>query len=355
MFINFRSVFEFLFKSFDISWDTKLIEKLEKDWVRFLMMMKRHWIYALLSSWRVLVVIVIAFVNIYLLALSPWKHDYISYVIAVLLAINVVYWVFIIIIYIKNYYKVLWVKPYIEDIYSCIKKSKLSDEIFTNFFNQTLFLLFMLVLIAVFIIFSWVTVLIADLSSSKSWSISFWIWILNWFLMLIQIWFFYNYLAKMINIEMDFRIIVAWKIHLFNQKWVFGDTQTMNSDKIKTINTKYTSFFGSFFNFGDIIVLSEWDQQNNWEMIFDYIGHPKETVKEMQKVLDNDFSVIEKEVNVLLQKLKLETWITDINDKNNLEKLKIFVTENEKSLKSIYEKADEETKKEIRELFDLIW
>lgn len=67
MFINFSRITTWIFKSFDITGDTKLLKKLEKDGVRFLMIIKKHWIYSILMSWRVFFVVAIACINIYLL------------------------------------------------------------------------------------------------------------------------------------------------------------------------------------------------------------------------------------------------------------------------------------------------
>ncbi len=348
MFINFRTAFEFLFKSFDVAWDTKMIEKLEKDWVRFLMIVKRHWLYAIINSWRVILVIIIAFINAYLLIFSDQTHTIISYIIAVLLLWNVLYWIIVVIIYIKHFYEIQWSKPYIEDIYSCIKKSKMSDEVFTSFFNQTIFLLFSLVWIAVFTgITSWISLL-------NWWDLTFWVNITNTALLLFQIWLFYWYLNIMINTEMDYKVIIPGQVLSFNQRWIFGDTQSMNSEKIKTMNTKYTWFISSFLNYWNVLIFTEWDQKNSWEMIIDYVWDPVKSVKEMEKVLRNDLVLMEKEVNVLLKKLENEIWISNISTPENKQRLKKYVEENEVKMKEIFANADEETKKELRELYVLI-
>lgn len=348
MFINFRKVFEFLFKSFDVSWDTKMIQKLESEWTRFLIVVKRHWLYTIVNSWRVIIVLIITFVNAYLLALSDDVHTVTSYIIAWLLTLNVVYWIVIVIIYIENYYKIRWSKPYIEDIHSCITKSKKSDEIFTKFFNQTIFLLFTLLWIT---IFTWVTSVYWLI---EWWNVTFWVNITNTLLLLFQIGLFYWYLNIMINTEMDYKVIIPNQILAFNQKWVFWDTQSMNADKIKTMNTKYNWFISSFLNYWNVLIFSEWDQKNSWEMIIDYVWDPVRSVKEIEKVLRNDLKMIEKEVNVLLKKFENEIWITDISIPENKEKLKIYVKENEAKLKEMFAKADDETKNEMRELFILI-
>jgi hypothetical protein len=44
----------------------------------------------------------------------------------------------------------------------------------------------------------------------------------------------------MINLEMDFKIVIPHQIIFYNQRGVLGSTQTMNANKIKTMNTKYS-------------------------------------------------------------------------------------------------------------------
>jgi hypothetical protein len=347
--LNFRKTFEFLFKSFDISWDTKMIEKMEQEWTRFLMVIKRHWLYTIINSWRALFVMILVFFNTYLLLFYDWlEHNINSYIIAILLLINVFYWLVVVVNYITKYYYLQWSRPYIENIYSCIKKNKESDIIFTSFFNQTIFVLIFLVLIALYTAFTSGVALLngKDLSS--------WINIINTLLIFIQIGLFYWYLNIMINTEMDYKVIIPGKILSFNQRWVFWDTQSMNSEKIKTMNTKYPSFLSSFLNYGNVIVLSEWDINLKGEMIIDYVGDPVWSVKEMEKILRNDLVLIEKEVNVLLKKLEFEIWISNISTPENKKRLQTYVLENETKMKEIFNKADEETKKELRELYILI-
>lgn len=346
--LNFRKTFEFLFKSFDISWDTKTIEKMEQEWVRFLMVIKRHWLYTVIHSWRVIVVAVVAVINAYLLVFSDTIHTYSSYTIAGILLFSVFYWTVIVINYIAKYYRLQGSKPYIEDIYSCIAKNKESDDVFTSVFNQTVLILFLLIGTAAF------TSVTSIMSMLDGGTLSFGVNIGNTLLVFLQIGLFYGYLDIMINTEMDFKIIVPGKILSFNQRGMFGDTQSMNSDKIKTMNTKYPWFLASFLNFWNVIVLSEWDLHNNGEMVIDYVWDPVKSVKEMEKVLRNDLVLIEKEVNVLLKKLESQIGITDISTPENKTLLKKYVEENEVQMKELFAKADDETKNELRELYILI-
>lgn len=345
--INFRSVFEFLFKSFDIAWDTKLIEKLEHDGVRFLMVIKRHWIYGILHSWRVLFVLVIAFINAYLLFFDA-NNTVVGSIIGIFLLLNVFYWTFVICWYLLRFYNIQGSEPYIEDIYTSIKKSKESDAIFAKFFNQTLFLLIILTGITIFSS-------VSAISSLLVWGTTgFGIGAINAVLLIAQLGLFYGYLVVMINLEMDFKIIQPGQIIFYNQRWVLWDSQNMNANKIKTMNTKYPGILGSFFNYGDILILTEWDQKDYGEMKMDYVWSPVKTVKEIQKVLKSDLETMEREVNIMLKKFKKEIWVENISTPENKEKLKIFLENNDAMIQKLFSSWDEETRREIKELYILI-
>ena len=347
MFINFSRIITWMFKSFDIAGDTKLLEKLEKEWVRFLMIIKKHWIYSILISWRIIFVIIIEIINVYLLVVDQNKPDITTIIIASLLTLNVIWWLVVVVIYIRRFRWIQWNKPYVEDIYFAIAKSKQSDAAFVNFFNQTVLLLFLLIGITIFTV-------VSSIQTLFSGDTYFSFGIINAFLLIIQLGLFYGYLSAMINQEMDFKVIVPGQILFYNQLWVFGDSQSMNAEKIKTINSKHAGFFWSFINYGNIIVLTEWDQWANGQMDMDYVGDPIGTVKEIQKVLEKDFSSMEKWVNLLLQKFSVQIGIKDIDTTENKDLLKAFVQTNEPLMQNIFKNGDNETKQEVRELYILI-
>lgn len=330
MFINFSNVVSWMFKSFDISGDTKLLEKLEKDGARFLMIIKKHWIYSILISWRALFVLTIACINVYLLIFSETAPDTITLSIATLLVLNVIWWVIITVIYIARFRRIQGNKPYIEDIYFAIEKSRHSDEAFVNFFNQTILLLVLLFVITLFALFSSISgIFLADVTH-------FSFGIINAFLLLIQLGLFYGYLNAMINQEMDFKVVVPGQILFYNQRGVFGDSQAMNADKIKTINATFPGLFSSFINYGNIVVLTEGDQGGNGQIDMDYVGDPMGTVKEIQRVLDQDFGSMERKVNILLKKLSLQIGIPDISTPENKQKLQDFVKSNDAMIRDIF-------------------
>lgn len=61
---------------------------------------------------------------------------------------------------------------------------------------------------------------------------------------------------------MDFAIITPHEIVHYNQQWMINrQIKTMDMEKVKTINLKWWWLVESFFNFGSLIFLSEWDSE----------------------------------------------------------------------------------------------
>jgi hypothetical protein len=63
---------------------------------------------------------------------------------------------------------------------------------------------------------------------------------------------------------------------------------------------------------------------------------------------------MEAEVNILLKKLNFLNNIDNINTPENKAKLKEYTKNNEAYLKELYNNSDDETKREIKELYILL-
>lgn len=174
------------------------------------MIIKKHWIYSILISWRVIFVILIEISNVYLLVFSHPVTDLTTEIIAALLTINVIWWLIIVIIYIRRFRRIQGNKPYVEDIYFAIAKSKQSDAAFVNFFNQTILLLLLLIGITIFTV-------VSSIQNIFSGDTYFSFGIINAVLLIIQLGLFYSYLNVMINQEMDFKVVLPGQILFYNQ------------------------------------------------------------------------------------------------------------------------------------------
>ena len=220
--------------------------------------------------------------------------------------------------------------------------------LFKKIFNHTIFLFILISLITIFTVWS------SIYNSFIIENTDFWVQIINAFLCIAQFFLFASYLPKLMNQEMDFRLVIPWNLIFVNQNWFLSNTQNMKSNKIKTINTDFAWILGSFFNYWDIVILTEWDSANDWKMLLDFAWDPVQTVKEIEKVLNNNLQAIEDEVNILLKKLNHEIWIDNVHSKESLDKLINYVKQNESKLKDLYALSDEETKREIKQLYVLI-
>ncbi len=73
---------------------------------------------------------------------------------------------------------------------------------------------------------------------------------------------------------MDFALVTPHEIIHYNQQWVLNRTiKTMDMEKVKTINVKWWWFIESFFDFGSLVFLSEWDSEYG-DLTLSYVSNP---------------------------------------------------------------------------------
>ncbi len=86
---------------------------------------------------------------------------------------------------------------------------------------------------------------------------------------------------------MDYNIVVPGKIFFVNQSGVLSAVQTIESDKIKTVQSSFPNKIASFFNYGTIHVLTEGDTQAMMgTMSMFYVTNPDGVVAHIQSLLD---------------------------------------------------------------------
>lgn len=93
--------------------------------------------------------------------------------------------------------------------------------------------------------------------------------------------------ARYFNYILDYTVVTPTYISSYNQTGIFSrKIRTLEPSKIKTIDFTSKWIINSIFNFGDIIILLEWDELWQWEIRIDFIANP-EAVKEKIKDLTN--------------------------------------------------------------------
>lgn len=96
-----------------------------------------------------------------------------------------------------------------------------------------------------------------------------------------------SYRKKMLDLEMDYNIVVPGKIFFVNQSGVLSSTQTLESEKIKTVRSSFPSKLASFFNFGNIDILTEGDSLAMLGTLnMYYVTSPDAVVTSIQTLLD---------------------------------------------------------------------
>ena len=89
----------------------------------------------------------------------------------------------------------------------------------------------------------------------------------------------------MIDLEMDFNIVTSGKLYINNQTGVLSNTQMIEGDKIKTVRSSFPNKIASFFNFGNIDILTEGDMGMMGAITMFYVTSPGEVAKDIERLL----------------------------------------------------------------------
>jgi len=86
---------------------------------------------------------------------------------------------------------------------------------------------------------------------------------------------FLKIIKSYIDYILDFVVVTPNTLIYYNQEWVLSRKwRTIDTEKIKTITVSKNWLFRSIFNFWNIVVLSEWDEQWQWEINFSFVDDP---------------------------------------------------------------------------------
>ena len=170
---------------------------------------------------------------------------------------------------------------------------------------------------------------------------------------LFQLFLIRRFVHLIIDLEMDFNLVVKGRMIFINQRWVFSDINTIDSDKIKNIRSSYPNFIASFFDFGTIEVLTEGDQDLLGHNSIEYVSHPEEAVRNINTLLSGKAEIEEVIHNHYLKKI-LENFSDDseLTPEERKSAIGKYLAEYEEQIKKDYqESGDPETKKEIEEIY----
>lgn len=92
-----------------------------------------------------------------------------------------------------------------------------------------------------------------------------------------------------IDYILDFLVITPNRIIFYNQENIFTRRwRTIKVESVKTITVHKSWLIRSIFNFGSLIILTEWDEVWNWEIDFKYIKNPDKVRQKIFKIIWNN-------------------------------------------------------------------
>ncbi len=277
--IPFHSIYGWLFKSFRIGGETDLVDRLVWEWYARILIVKRSWIYALFVLWLPLTILALSIASISI-AVSSIAIPAIQYTI---IGGNVLMSMILIISswsYIRHFREIQSSASISDDTSLLSENLGRWDRYFISFFNwsiTTQIILCITILVEIF----FMIYLPSRLGQY------FWILATDILIIMLEIVFLRMYRKRMMDLEMDYNIIVPGKIYFVNQSGVLSSIQTIESDKIKTVRSSFPSKIASFFDYGTVDILTEGDTQAMMgTMSMYYVTDPDRIVSNIQSLLD---------------------------------------------------------------------
>lgn len=94
--------------------------------------------------------------------------------------------------------------------------------------------------------------------------------------------------ARYFNYTLDYTIITPTYISSYDQQGIFNrKIITIEPSKIKTINFSSHGIINSLFNFGNIDILLEWDENGKWEIVMNFIYDPEWVKRKIQDLTED--------------------------------------------------------------------
>ena len=88
--------------------------------------------------------------------------------------------------------------------------------------------------------------------------------------------FMLKVIKNYIDYILDFIVITPNELIYYDQEWILSRRwRTLDAEKIKTITVNKSGLMRSIFNFGNIVVLSEWDELWQGEVNFSFVDNPE--------------------------------------------------------------------------------
>ncbi len=337
--INFKAVFEYFFKSFVVARDIEMVDRLTAEGYDSFLLIKRSWLFGVLSSFWLVPIIGIAVANVYLI-LKHFEYSNFGIALSTALGFTIIATMYSSFRYLYDYHNSYSKQNRILRGVKLRENLTIGDASFIRCFNQLQFnFFFFIVIIAIyighiFVVSQFVTGIWAFLDIICS---------------IVQMVLIRHFIRLLIDLEMDFNLVAGGKIFFVNQTGIYADINTLDAEKIKTIRSSIPHIIASLFHYGTIDILTEGDEIMG-HMQIDYIDDPEETVENINSILTGKHEVFERVHNYYLEKI--------LGPMNNLDPetrkaaIRTYLKNYESQIKADYVNTqDPETRAEIEEIY----
>ena len=262
-----------ILSSFDTKKDEKILLKiLEEFGNEHSFMIKRHWMYLYKMAWfwfMVLFFLVALFITLSYLLTPTWLL-----IIVILNLLWIGIWLVI------TFYQLAKYLHQYNYLINEISEKDLEDWLLEKYLKFSFFLFWYQIIISIITIF-----LSFNLNNGSFLNIM--LNILQIILSILFLYFIWKTIYVLINFEMDFVIITPKYINTYDQSWLFKrNTKTIGVEKIKSIQTNKKWIIRSIFNFWEIVILTEWDEEGRWEIKLNYIPFPDKVKQKIVTIMN---------------------------------------------------------------------
>jgi hypothetical protein len=284
--ITFRKIYEIIFSSFRVSNSRDLLNELEQEKVENIIIIKRSWIYGLFMSLIFILILITLGINISLMIIN-YSSLYIFYGFVGVIVINVILIIYSGIRYVIRFRKAHDRKSMLTGVHDiAIVKTAIQEEeiIFNSFFNQitlNYFLFFIITIGYLYYLIIW------NGEFTNPYSLA------ELFFLIIQIILVGFYRRHMIDLEMDYVLVVPNRVYFVDQIGIHRRTQSIKwVTNIRLITSSYPNFLWSLCNYGTIEVIVKNDTPAIAESYhMRYVNNPIEIVNQINMLIEESSNV----------------------------------------------------------------
>lgn len=326
--IPFHKIYAWLFKSFSIGEETKLIDRLIEQGYTKMMIIKRSWVFFLailvdLKSTPI-ILLLLSCVSVWIGLFHLPNDTFLRGLVVIGNILMALIFTISTLVYLKHF-RAIHKNSHkiVTDIPTMRESLADGDRHFIKFFNWSITNQWILGLILVLEV-----IFIA--SHFQRFNGHIMILAIDFFVIIAEIHYLRRFRKRMMDLEMDFNVVVQGKIFFVNQTGLLSDSQTIESDKIKTIKSTFPNKLASFFNFGNIDILTEGDNNLIGTMMMYYVMSPVEVANSIQSLLGEVRSIPPKYRNQIPG-----NEVVTVTNPELIKKMNAVVEEEKTTLKTI--------------------